>query len=868
MRELPKSLSYSKDTQTINTAGAHLGKASFNPPLPAQLPRFTTTATATTTTATAQKRLASAGSSDDLDRATSGPVHKRVASLEELEHLNNASGAYQQQQHRQQQQERLSQEQREVVMTDADALRISTAGGADESNEEFPQLGQPSATPTTRGIANALAGLKLVPRGGAGGGGVDRCNSINASGSAGAVATPPLELGLGTPRSGSPAVAAPTLGELIECGVATVTPAALLSALRAQQRVDENRMDVLDEAEEEENQNASPFSTDARILPVDLRYVADFARRRIVGSANVNLPMLMLKRFRRGAVSSFQISNFLTGAASKELFDEWLEGDGKSDVERVIVVYDDEMDENATDTEAWAMVTILAKELADDVYTPSGRRSPPGSSSLRDTTPTAAPIPARRPLTRVAYLRGGFHAFEQTQGAGEFMEQEPNDAIERAEAADSMQLPELAVKQLPEGGNRDPGTPLAVQAVPGAAGNGLQIRTSQLKTDPAAGTGSGSPTTAAPPTGEAGTPTIGRLIAGAGAGTGQRKKSAFSINTTKLVPQSRARGNTLNAGLQSIGPPRRLTMHAPGGGGGGAVSAGISGALPRRDLMARDSGAGNGPTTAYPSNGPKPQLPDVREKPGMIVAAPHLAAAVPQTPIGTARPELPQQSSVNSDPHQHHQQPLSGTAQQQQQPGPHNIPPVSPDSLQQQQQQQHQFFQQLSPGPSTLPTPVEPVSVILPHLLLGSDALPQAKDAVEQLQELGVTHVLNMAVEVENKLVDESGKFDVKWCLAEDHAEHDIEPAIREAVDWIAEAHAASPSNIVFVHCKAGRSRSATTVIAYLVVHHGMRLRDAYETVKQARPGVSPNLGFMLALLRIEKEVHGEDAHHDKGVYP
>ncbi|KAI8914932.1 protein-tyrosine phosphatase-like protein [Powellomyces hirtus] len=164
---------------------------------------------------------------------------------------------------------------------------------------------------------------------------------------------------------------------------------------------------------------------------------------------------------------------------------------------------------------------------------------------------------------------------------------------------------------------------------------------------------------------------------------------------------------------------------------------------------------------------------------------------------------------------------------------------------------------QLSPGPSTIPTPVEPVSVILPHLLLGSDALPQAKDGVEQLKALGVTHILNMAVEVENKAVDESGLFEVKWCLAEDHAEHDIEPVIRDAVDWI--AHASQPDNIVFVHCKAGRSRSATTVIAYLVVHHKMRLRDAYETVKQARPGVSPNLGFMLALLRIEKEVHGEN---------
>ncbi|KAJ3170846.1 hypothetical protein HDU87_008674 [Geranomyces variabilis] len=862
MRELPKSVSYAKDTQT-NPAAALAGKVSFHPPAAPQQQHLT-----------AQKRLASAGSSDDLDLATKGPVQKRVASQEELEHLN-AGGAQQlhshlpqrqvqqaqaqAQQHQRQQQQEQEPEQpqgREVVMTDAEGLRISTAGGAaDEGADDSEQQ------PVVGAVATAFAGLKLA-RGGGGGGANSGSNSAAGT---------PLELGLGTPRSGSPAVAAPTLGELIECGVATVTPSALLSALRAQQRerAGDSRMDVDELAEEDEDyEDASPFSTDARILPVDLRYVADFARRRIVGSANVNLPMLMLKRFRRGAVSSFQISNFLTCPASKELFDEWLSGDGENDAERVIIVYDDEMDEDATDTEAWAMVTILAKELADDVYTPSGRRSPPGSSSSRDTTPTAAALslPTRRPPTRVAYLRGGFHAFQNAPGAAEFLEQEQSDlGGQRAEVEDSMQLPELALKKLPEGGNREPGTPLAAQVVApigGSAGSGgFQIRTSQLKAEPIPGAGIGSPTTAGPPTAsDSGTPTIGRLIAGAGAGAGQRKKSAFSINTTKLAPQSRARGNTLNAGLNPIGPPRRLTMqYGAAGGGGGTVSAGISGMLPRQ-VPGRDSGS-RGPTTAYPSNGPKPQLPDVRET-SARVAHPVASVAVPQTPISQSRPELPRRRSISEPPAS-----ASETADSQQQQHSAQHIPLSPDQ-QQQHQQQQQFFQQLSPGPSTLPTPVEPVSVILPHLLLGSDALPQAKDAVEQLQELGVTHVLNMAVEVENKLVDESGKFDVKWCLAEDHAEHDIEPAIREAVDWIAEAHAANPSNIVFVHCKAGRSRSATTVIAYLVVHHGMRLRDAYETVKQARPGVSPNLGFMLALLRIEKEVHGEDAHTDKGVYP
>ncbi|KAI9090536.1 protein-tyrosine phosphatase-like protein [Phlyctochytrium arcticum] len=157
-----------------------------------------------------------------------------------------------------------------------------------------------------------------------------------------------------------------------------------------------------------------------------------------------------------------------------------------------------------------------------------------------------------------------------------------------------------------------------------------------------------------------------------------------------------------------------------------------------------------------------------------------------------------------------------------------------------------------------MPTPIEPASEILPFLYLGSDTIPQSVDGIDILKKMGITHVLNMAQEVENKQIDQSGQFEVKWCMAEDHAEHDIEHTLKEAIEWIEGARQKSGKNIVFVHCKAGRSRSATTVIGYLVAHRGMSLKEAYETVKAARPGVSPNLGFMLALLKIEKEVRGE----------
>jgi hypothetical protein len=34
-------------------------------------------------------------------------------------------------------------------------------------------------------------------------------------------------------------------------------------------------------------------------------------------------------------------------------------------------------------------------------------------------------------------------------------------------------------------------------------------------------------------------------------------------------------------------------------------------------------------------------------------------------------------------------------------------------------------------------------------------------------------------------------------------------------------------------------------------------LKTAYELVRRMRKGVSPNLGFMAALMKVEKDVHG-----------
>ena len=76
-------------------------------------------------------------------------------------------------------------------------------------------------------------------------------------------------------------------------------------------------------------------------------------------------------------------------------------------------------------------------------------------------------------------------------------------------------------------------------------------------------------------------------------------------------------------------------------------------------------------------------------------------------------------------------------------------------------------------------------------------------------------------------------------------------------IDNIDEARKKNPNAVIFVHCKAGKSRSATVVVAYLILFEGMKQRDAYDYVKNLRPEVSPNLGFVMVLDKLEMERHG-----------
>lgn len=82
--------------------------------------------------------------------------------------------------------------------------------------------------------------------------------------------------------------------------------------------------------------------------------------------------------------------------------------------------------------------------------------------------------------------------------------------------------------------------------------------------------------------------------------------------------------------------------------------------------------------------------------------------------------------------------------------------------------------------------PNAPFSYISPHIIIGSDVVPTGPEAVEELKQLHVTHILNMASEIYNSsAVQESSLFSLKWIPVIDNTEQDMDPPLQEAIQFI-----------------------------------------------------------------------------------
>jgi atypical dual specificity phosphatase len=126
---------------------------------------------------------------------------------------------------------------------------------------------------------------------------------------------------------------------------------------------------------------------------------------------------------------------------------------------------------------------------------------------------------------------------------------------------------------------------------------------------------------------------------------------------------------------------------------------------------------------------------------------------------------------------------------------------------------------------------------VTPHVFLG--ALPLRRD-VPKLAQLGVRGVINLCREYRGPL-REYRKFGIEqlWLPTVDFNPPSV-PDIAQGVKFLDDM--TGHGKKVYVHCKAGRARSATVVLCWLVHSCGMTPEQAQAHLLRVRPHVHARL--------------------------
>ncbi|XP_058082101.1 dual specificity protein phosphatase PHS1 isoform X2 [Magnolia sinica] len=131
-----------------------------------------------------------------------------------------------------------------------------------------------------------------------------------------------------------------------------------------------------------------------------------------------------------------------------------------------------------------------------------------------------------------------------------------------------------------------------------------------------------------------------------------------------------------------------------------------------------------------------------------------------------------------------------------------------------------------------------------------------AARSVYTLQHLGITHILCLCSnEIGQSDSQYPDLFQYKNFSISDNEDEKISNLFEEASDFI--EHVESLGRKVLVHCFEGRSRSATVVLAYLMLRKNFTLLAAWNALKRVHRRAQPNDGFAKALLDLDRKLHG-----------
>lgn len=114
-----------------------------------------------------------------------------------------------------------------------------------------------------------------------------------------------------------------------------------------------------------------------------------------------------------------------------------------------------------------------------------------------------------------------------------------------------------------------------------------------------------------------------------------------------------------------------------------------------------------------------------------------------------------------------------------------------------------------------------------------------------------VNVVINCAAELEH--LNYTGR-NTLYLAMDDSPSYDPTNDVNKALPFILK-HIKNKNNI-FIHCHVGKSRSATICLAFLMYYYNWSLDSAYKFVKERRPIIRPNIGFMNFLTNFSKKIN------------
>ena len=140
--------------------------------------------------------------------------------------------------------------------------------------------------------------------------------------------------------------------------------------------------------------------------------------------------------------------------------------------------------------------------------------------------------------------------------------------------------------------------------------------------------------------------------------------------------------------------------------------------------------------------------------------------------------------------------------------------------------------------------PILPMNQIEEDLYLGG--LEAAEDKA-LLQERGITHILSLLNDF--RRVEKLEGFEYMQIALPDTPDEDILRHIPQALSFISRS---LKQGKILVHCASGMSRSASIVIAYIMIKNGYQFDTAKAFVKSKRSCILPNPGFQQQIASIK----------------